>query len=923
MNYRLAFFTITLLFTISLSAGPDRKPLNHGVYDQWKNISRPQLSGDGRWASYEVNPQKGDGLLYIINLQTNRLDSVERGTNARFSHGSEFLACLVKPGEAALRKARAEERSREEMPGDNLYILRLHDYREQMVENVKSFDIAVEGSSWMVYHLEGEPGDSKDGSELLALNPVSGEEFNFGNVVDYSLSDNGKLLLMDVNNESGKSLIVLDTSKGETAVIFSAEGTTGNIATDREGNQAAFLFSPDDNEPGHYSLFHWETGSALSAEIAGAGSPGMPEGWNVNRHTSISFADNGQRLFFGTAPVAEPEPTDTLMEDEKARLDIWHYKDPLIQPMQLVHKENELKRTYSAVYHLDQELMVQLAGENMPEVTTVQNGDGRLGMGWSKLPYLIPNSFESGDYRDVYLVDLYTGDRELLLERHRGSVHLSSAGDPRISPGGNYLVYYSQQERNWFSVALDDEDRKAVNISKEVTRPLYDELHDSPDEPDPYGVAGWTENDGSILVYDRFDIWRLDPAGEDQAVCLTGGYGRDNNIRLRYVDLDPDNDHIGRRERIMLSAFNTLNKQAGFYNIRVHMPGQPEMMVMEDARYFRPQKAADAQVLMWQRSTFTDFPDLHISDMFFNNPRRISHANPQQDKYLWGSVELVEWVSFANDTLQGLLYLPEDHDPAGKYPMIVYFYERSSDGLHMHQVPSPSRSTINRSYCTSNGYIVFVPDIVYRTGYPGQSAYDAIISGTKAMLNRYDFIDRENMGLQGQSWAGYQIAWLITRSDMFRAAMAGAPVSNMVSAYGGIRWSTGMSRIYQYEQTQSRIGGTLWDKMMLYLENSPVFHADRVNTPLLMMHNDADGAVPWYQGIEYFMALRRLGKPVWMLNYNDEAHNLTRRPNMMDLSIRMYQFFDHYLKGEPVPVWMKQGVPATHKGKVDGYRLVE
>ena len=255
--------------------------------------------------------------------------------------------------------------------------------------------------------------------------------------------------------------------------------------------------------------------------------------------------------------------------------------------------------------------------------------------------------------------------------------------------------------------------------------------------------------------------------------------------------------------------------------------------------------------------------------------------------------------------------------------MLVYFYERSSDGLHQHAIPSPSRSTINRAYCTSNGYIVFVPDITYKDGFPGQSAYNAIMSGTKAMVERYPYIDRENLGLQGQSWGGYQIAYLVTQTNMFKAAMAGAPVSNMVSAYGAIRWESGRSRQFQYENTQSRIGGTLWEKPLRYIENSPVFFADKIETPLLIMHNDNDGAVPWYQGIELFMAMRRLSKPVWMLVYNNEAHNLRQWPNRMDLSVRMYQFFDHYLKGAPAPAWLIHGIPATEKGRTHAYEFID
>ncbi len=318
---------------------------------------------------------------------------------------------------------------------------------------------------------------------------------------------------------------------------------------------------------------------------------------------------------------------------------------------------------------------------------------------------------------------------------------------------------------------------------------------------------------------------------------------------------------------------------------------------------------------------FREYPDLYTSKLDFSEIERLSNANPQQEDYIWGSVELVHWTSAEGEELDGLLYKPENFDPDSSYPMIVYFYETYSDALHAHYVPKPSRSTVNFSYYASNGYLVFVPDIVYETGYPGRSAYNSVVSGTLKLMEN-PWVDREHIGIQGQSWGGYQVAFLVTRTNLFAAAMAGAPVSNMTSAYGGIRWGSGMSRMFQYEGSQSRIGGTLWEKPWRYIENSPVFYADKVETPLLMMHNDEDGAVPWYQGIEYFVALRRLDKPVWMLTYNGAPHNLRRRADSKDLSIRMQQFFDHYLKGAPAPVWMEYGIPAVDKGKDMGYELI-
>jgi dipeptidyl aminopeptidase/acylaminoacyl peptidase len=341
---------------------------------------------------------------------------------------------------------------------------------------------------------------------------------------------------------------------------------------------------------------------------------------------------------------------------------------------------------------------------------------------------------------------------------------------------------------------------------------------------------------------------------------------------------------------------------------------------MEDASFGGVRKAEKGDVYIYTRSTFQEFPDIWVANEDFADARKVTNANPQQDEYLWGSAELVEWFSNDGIPLQGILYKPEGFDPEKEYPMMVYFYERSSDGLHSYTVPAPGGSSINRSFYVSRGYLLFVPDIPYMIGYPGESALDAVVPGVLALVDE-GFVDRKHIGVQGHSWGGYQIAYMVTRTNLFTAAEAGAPVANMVSAYGGIRWGTGMSRMFQYERTQSRIGGSLWDKPLRFIENSPIFTADKINTPILMMHNDEDTAVPWEQGIEFFVALRRLGKPVWLLNYNGEPHGLRKTQNQKDWATRMQQFFDHYLMDAPAPVWMEEGVPALLKGKTLGLEM--
>jgi dipeptidyl aminopeptidase/acylaminoacyl peptidase len=337
--------------------------------------------------------------------------------------------------------------------------------------------------------------------------------------------------------------------------------------------------------------------------------------------------------------------------------------------------------------------------------------------------------------------------------------------------------------------------------------------------------------------------------------------------------------------------------------------------------YSKPTISENGKSFIYTKASYQSNPDLYVSSDF-RKEQKLSAINPQQSEYNWGTAELVKWTTPKGYKAEGILYKPEDFDPAKKYPMIVYFYEKLSDGLYNYIAPRPTASKLNISYFVSNGYLVFTPDISYEIGYPGRSAEEFINSGVEE-LKKNTWVNGSAIGIQGQSWGGYQVAHLITRTNMYAAAWAGAPVVNMTSAYGGIRWDSGMSRQFQYERTQSRIGGTLWEKPELYIENSPLFHLPKVNTPVVIMSNDADGAVPWYQGIEMFTALRRLDKPVWMLNYNNEAHNLVQLQNKKDIQIREQQFFDHYLKGKPAPEWMNKGVPAVEKGRNWGFEISE
>jgi dipeptidyl aminopeptidase/acylaminoacyl peptidase len=506
---------------------------------------------------------------------------------------------------------------------------------------------------------------------------------------------------------------------------------------------------------------------------------------------------------------------------------------------------------------------------------------------------------------------------------------------PQLSPAGQYVMWWNPEAAQWKALPTGTEGADRITLSSGIPHPVYNQDHDVPHPAGPYGVAGWTDGDEQVLIYDRYDIWAVDPEQPGAARAVTDEQGRADSLRLRHVQLEDDREPVAwgdwpnavnpattvPADELLLSAFDTETKASGFYRDAVGGEEAPRELVMEPQQFSPPMQAEEAERLLFTRESFQTFPDLWVSGPSFGDMQRVSRLNPQQDEYRWGTAELVEWTSANGEQMEGILYKPEGFDPSKTYPMMTYFYEQYSDDLHEYYAPQAGRSIINFSFYVSRGYLVFVPNVHYEEGYPGESAMQSVVPGVTNLIDE-GYVDRDNIGVQGHSWGGYQIAYMVTRTNLFAAAEAGAPVSNMVSAYGGIRWGSGMSRMFQYEETQSRIGGSLWDMPMRYLQNSPIFWADRIETPLLMMHNDQDTAVPWKQGIELFVALRRLNKPAWLINYNDEPHWPTTLATMTDWTRRMQQYFDHYLKGAPAPVWLEQGIPATEKGRTLGMEPV-
>ena len=983
LTLRILTVALCLAFASAalLAQSPAKRPISYDAYDGWKSIQGTKVSRNGAWLVYTLAPQDGDGELVVRNLKAGTELRYARGRDAVITPDGRFVVYTIAPVKADVDKAKKEKKKPEDQPKSGLGILTLATGQVFTADRVKSFKLAEESGALVAYLLEppekkaGEKSDAdakpapkpappagskprekkKDpGTDLVIRDLASGTQATIAEVVEYAWAQDGNWLAYGTSSvektPEKDGAFVRRSSDGVTKTLASGLGHYRSLVFDEKGTQLTFVSDRDTykENPATFKLYHWTAPADAGVELASGSSAGMPPGMTVSEHGRLEFSKDGSRLFFGYAKPPQAEPAEDAPEPVK--VDIWGWKDPLLQPMQKVRAEDERKRSYRAVVHLADRRLVPLASEDMPDLTLIEQGDVALGS--SDVPYRQLASWD-GEYRDYYAVNLRDGSRKRLLEKSRFGAALS--------PGGTQVLAFSADDSQWYSVRVSNGVR--TNLTGNLGVRFDDELHDTPDPGRAYGSAGWTSDDRSVLLYDKFDIWEVRPDGAG-ARLVTGGLGRKSSTVFRYAGTDPDEKTLPTDKPFLLSALDDTTKATGYWRVtpqsalaapaakggsarRVRgktaapapapLPaayGEPQKLVMLDKRLgspgtgggrgggggaalLKPKDVSGPFILTAQR--FEEFPDLWTADAEFQNLTRVSNANPQQAQYVWGRTELIDYINADGKALRAVLTKPDDFDPAKKYPLMVYIYEKLTNGLHGYATPQPGTS-INQARYVSNGYILLQPDIVYTTGYPGEDALKCVLPAVQRVVSM-GFVDPARIGIQGHSWGGFQISYLITHTNMFRAVEAGASVVNMTSAYGGIRWGTGMSRAWQYERTQSRIGAPPWIKTLQFLENSPLFWVEKVQTPYLTIHNDEDDAVPWYQGIEFFSALRRLGKEAWMFNFNTEKHGLRERENQKYWTIHLDEFFDHYLLGKPRPAWMDEGVPYLERGKrdVSGY----
>jgi len=903
----------------------------------WKNIRSSVISNDGQWFAYLLSPTKGDSEVIVrqtlgekeYKFPVGEVSGFSSGGSA-FSEDSKWLAYMIYPDE---KEAKALKKQRK-TPYNKVGLLNLSSGNKVEFEKTKSFKFSGENSKWIALHRYPPESQAKEkekwsGSDLILHELASSKELNIGNVSQFSFDKKGSWLawIVDAEEMSGNGIQLRNMQTGVVASLDNDKAVYKRLTWTEEGDGLSVLKGKEDEdyEDKLYSLIgytNFSKGSPHKTAYDPKEDKSFPEDMTISPNRTPEWTEDFSGILFGIhevkkkedkkdkekgkeeeakdkskeapekeAPKKKPAPKKEE-EEEYPDLVIWHWLDKRLQSMQQVQENRDKNFSFLCLYRVKERKFIRLADEDMRQVAAAPKQ--RWAIGLDNREYELVGNLEGRRYQDVYVIDLKTGARKLALEKCRWYFG--------PSPDGTHFLYYEDGHYHTYDMATG----KKYNITKDVPTSFInkEDDHNVKDPPIYPYYFGWVKNGVSVLLYDNWDVWNIPVHGGKGVNLTVNGQKEGIRYRSRYR-LDPEEEGIDLSSPLYISTYGEWTKKGGVARVDKGKPGA-KVLLWDDA-LFSITKAEDAEVYLYTRQTYKDYPDYYVTDGSLKKGLKITDAGAQQEEFLWSSGNiLLDYESAKGDKLQAALFLPANYEKGKSYPMVIYIYEKLSQSLN--RFFTPSANGFNKSVYTSNGYAVLMPDIVYKVNDPGMSAVWCVIPAIEAAI-KTGVVDRNNIAIHGHSWGGYQTAFLITQSDIFKAAVAGAPLTNMISMYSSIYWNSGSANQPIFESSQGRFEGGYWENIEAYTRNSPVYFAAKVKTPLLLLHNDKDGAVDWNQGIEYFNTLRRLKKPVVMLQYKGENHGLRIPANREDYTIRMRQFFDHYLKGEPAPDWLKEGIP--------------
>lgn len=906
-------------------------PIDYRAYDSWNLPSTAALSDDGRYLAYVLKPEDGDPALVVRDIATGSDRRETRASTPVFAGNGRFVVFTHTAPIAAIDAATRAHKPMDQMPHGGAGVLDLHSAQPaEITDQIEH--IVVPKDSGSVIALVAYPSPTpkpsaspnpmkvKESGGTLTIEDLAGtKRVEARNVTEAVVSDDDRFIAYTTQSPDGAEdgVGVYDVAHGTTLNVAAGEGRYRKLAIAKNGSLLAYLSDTASftSDAPHDALYVVDLNAArpVAVKAVDEAAGGLPAGNAPSSNGDVIISNDAKRIFFGTAVAPTPRPSSV---PERMPVDLWSWNDDSLQSQQKHDAAMERKRTYLAVYDVANARFAQLGTPQRRMVEWNQNP--RVALGENDLPYLRAESWLGQTYSDLCAIALAGGACMPLATR---------AHDPSLSPDGRFALYWDESNRHW--IAVDTTSGKHVVLAARAAVRFDLENDDRPELPQPYGTGGWIAGDRGVFIYDRYDVWLADPQ-TGNAVDFTHGAGRATRTVYSPVQTDPHALAFDTSKPILLSLIDERSYASGYARVP-SAGGVPSTLLKRDAIVYGereplngslhditepPVAARNAPQYAYLIETFGDL-NLWTSDDSFAHPVKVSDANPQQAQYRWGTERMISYRLKDGTPMRSVMLVPDGLARDRRAPMIVYFYEVWTPMYHTYYRPAPGTEP-NLSRYVSNGYVVLMPDVRYRTGHPGRSALDCILPAVDAAVAT-GYVDPARIGIAGHSWAAYQINYMITKTHRFRAAEAGAAVDDMFSSYGGIRLESGIVREFQYERTQSRIGATPWDRPDLYIENSGLFGIKNITTPYLTIHNDQDGAVPQFQGIEFVTAMRRLGKPAYLFAYDGELHGLHWREQQKNWTVRLDQWFDYWLKGAARPAWF-DGIDYLHRGQenVDG-----
>jgi dipeptidyl aminopeptidase/acylaminoacyl peptidase len=905
--YQIWTFLLLLMMPVVLMAGEgEKKVLTLDDYPLWKDIEEVTISDIGDWISYGYRPKGGDITLYIKNLENRKVYEIPVGSDPVISSDSRWAAYKINPSKEEAEKLRKEKKP----VTTKLELLDLRSGDKVTYAGTSSFVFSNDSGFFAVKKNKTEKDAKHDGTDLVLRKLETGQDLNIGNVGEFSFNHGGNMLAytIDADKKAGNGVYVLVLETGAIRSLDSGEADYAQLAWDDNGRESLMGYKKGNvlavlkgKKPEKFLLKENQLlifkgiGTDAPSKIVydPAGDKGFPEGMILSEKGELTWSEDNARIFCG---IKEQGPEPEKSDNPAANVDVWHWKDERLQSVQKVEAERDRRFTYRSVFLLGPERFICLTDEAMRTIDISRTGKWAVGRDDKRYRLDVNRSMNTADY---YRVDLDSGGRQPIVAMLPGRTQLS--------PDGEYFLYF-KDSHFW---AYEMEKENTANISESAPVSFVDTEMDIPTDERPWGIAGWTKDGKGVIVYHKYDIWELKLDGSE-AANLTRGAGDEKEIRFRYERLDSEEMYIDTSRPLLLSAYGERTKKAGYF--RLEPDDNLEELVYDDVMFGRRlTKAKKADKILYTRETFVDFPDYYVSDSRFQDTVKVTDANPQQKDYAWGSRILIDYENSLGKKLQATLTLPAGYVKGKKYPMLVYIYETLSQRHHDYSMPTYDDRP-HMSLYASDGYLVLMPDIVYTVGTPGSNALDCVGAAVKKVIE-LGYADPGHIGLQGHSWGGYESSFIVTQSDMFACVVTGAPLTNMPSMYNILYKRTGDTNQGQIETGQGRFGRDVYPMkdLELYVSQSPMHHAAKITTPFLILHGTEDGSVDWNQGLEFYVAAKRLGKEVILLSYPGEPHHLRKEENQKDFQLRMKQYFDHYLKGTPAPDWMTNGIPYLEK----------